>query len=198
MSDLDASLEEAARSVKGQSGTLTVAMVATITASVLPDILSSFGKAYPHVLLYVRDGTASSVVNLVEQGNADFGITTQLTFGNAIHAASMGWYDFRLIISTKLKRTLGIKDKVSWKDVADFHVVGLNPLSSTRQQIDGKLSRMGLSVPWRIEVEQLSTIVSWFVAGSMFPFCRPPLMPGPTEWKHFASWHPAFKDSYIW
>lgn len=165
LSKLDSSLEEAARTIKGQSGTLTIAMVATFTASALPDILASFEAAHPHVMLYVRDGTASNVINLVEQGQADFGITTQLTFGPAIQAASIGTYDFCLLIAPERRAATGIGDAVAWRDLADMPVVGLNPLSSTRQQIDGELSGKGISVPWRIEVEQLSTIVSLVRSG---------------------------------
>lgn len=165
LSQLDASLEEASRSVKGQSGTLTVAMVATLAASVLPAILETFTSAYPHVLVHVRDGTASGVATLVEQGRADFGITTQLTFGPAIQAESMGHYDFRMIVSKELRRSSGLKGQVTWKELRSFAVVGLHPLSSTRQQIDGELAGKGLSVPWRIEVDQLSTIVSLVRSG---------------------------------
>ncbi len=45
-------------------------------------------------------------------------------------------------------------------------VVGLNPVSSTRLQIDSVLNARGLELPWTIEVDQLATMIGLVQSGN--------------------------------
>lgn len=157
VTQLDSSMAQAAEALKGRSQSLAVATVATIAASSLHKISKAFFAEHPDVFLSVRDGTAAAVTNLVESGEVQFGITTQLTFGSSIRAESLGHYGFHLIVAEKVR---GRPRTIPWSELVGLRFVGLNPLSSTRLQIDGALRTLGMSVPWKVEVDQLSTLVA--------------------------------------
>lgn len=157
VTQLDSSMIQAAEALKGRSQSLAVAAVATIATSSLHKISKAFFTEHPDVFLAVRDGTAATVTHLVECGEVQFGITTHMTFGASIRAESLGHYGFNLILAEK---PVGRPRTMAWSKLSGLRFVGLNPLSSTRLQIDGALRTIGLSVPWKVEVDQLSTLVA--------------------------------------
>ncbi|QRR35600.1 hypothetical protein JNX00_06970 [Hydrogenophaga sp. YM1] len=137
------------------------ARLATVANSSLHHICAALLRSHPDILLSIRDGTAALVTNLVEQGVVEFGITTQLTFGPSIQAESLGHYGFNLILAPGSEASKLISRKsVDWQELKKLKFVGLNPLSSTRLQLDGALESLGLHIPWKVEVDQLSTLLS--------------------------------------
>lgn len=54
---------------------------------------------------------------------------------------------------------------LTWAQVSDLPVVGLHPLSSTRLQIDSVLHASGIALPWKIEVDQLATMIGLVQTG---------------------------------
>lgn len=158
LAQLDGSFMEAARKAKGEEGTLAVAMVATVAHSVLPCVLDEFHKRHPSVFVSVRDGIANSITNMVEERIAEFGITTHMAFSASIEAQSLGIYGFNLIFGSN---NLGLakRRRIRWEDLVGMKVVGLNPMSSTRLQVDGELAAAGIDQPWTMEADQLSTLL---------------------------------------
>lgn len=95
---------------------------------------------------------------LVEERVAEFGISTQMSFGPALEAQPIAQYGFNLSARTAhpgLRR----RKSIEWSDLPAFQVVSLNRLSSTRLQIDDELAGRGLPAPWHMEVDQLSTLL---------------------------------------
>jgi DNA-binding transcriptional LysR family regulator len=158
LSQLDGSFVEASRQAKGEEGLLAVAMVATVACSVLPEVLPAFYLRHPSVYLSIRDGFAGSITNLVEQRQAEFGITTHMAFGDFLDVQRLGIYGFNLVSREAETRFNGRKS-VKWSALAGLKVVGLNPLSSTRLQVDGELNAAGIALPWTFEADQLSTLL---------------------------------------
>lgn len=159
LSALDGSFAHAARVARGDTGTLVVAMVATVAYSVLPDVLDSFHERHPGVYVSVRDGMAASIAQLVEQRQAEFGIATHTAFGSALDTEHVGTYSFNLI-GVKTDPWLRRRKSVSWSQLRGRRVIGLNPTSSTRLQVDDELGGLGIETPWFMEVDQFSTMLS--------------------------------------
>lgn len=159
LSAIDGSFAHVARLARGDTGTLVVAMVATVAYSVLPKALDTFYAKHPGVLVSVRDGIAASIANLVEQRQAEFGIATHTAFSAALDVEHIGSYGFSLVgnIGDKAFRS---GKPVAWSKLPGRKVIGLNATSSTRVQVDGELSGLGIRLPWFIEVDQFSTILS--------------------------------------
>lgn len=159
LSAMDGSFAHAARLARGDTGSLVVAMVATVAYSVLPEALDGFYKKHPGVMVCVRDGIAASIANLVEQRQAEFGIATHTAFSAALEVEYIGSYGFNLVGNSADKFFHSAK-AVAWSKLRGRKVIGLNATSSTRMQVDGELSGLGIQLPWFIEVDQFSTILS--------------------------------------
>lgn len=158
LAQMDGCFSHAMSMAKGDEGRLVFASVATLAYSLLPEVLTSFSVRHPGVFVAVRDGISAAITNLVEQGHAEFGISTQMAFGSAIFAERVGTYGFS-VVSAKGHPWLGKRTKVTWEDLHGQKVIGLNPLSSTRLQVDAELTNAGIELPWTMEVDQFSTLL---------------------------------------
>ena len=159
LSALDGTFAHAVRLARGDGGALVVAMVATVAHSALPRALGPFYAKYPDVYVSVRDGIAASIASLVEQRQAEFGVATHTAFSAALDAEHIGSYGVRLVCSRDDK-TFPAGEPVAWGKLSGRKVIGLHPTSSTRMQVDGELSGLGIALPWSMEVDQFSTMLS--------------------------------------
>lgn len=187
---LDACLVEAAGIAQGQAGRLHVSSVASVGYSIIPNVLSQFYVRHPRVYLSIRDGNATMATKLVEEREVEFGVTTPVSFGPAIEAERVIRYGYNVVYSPEsdIRPCPGI----SWIDLADFPVVGLNPLSSTRLQIDGVLNTNGIPLPWTIEVDQLGTLLGLVKSGRFVA-----VMPGLIDLEGYGLRSAPIGDPYI-
>src|SRR5690606_11080111 len=160
---LDGCLVEAARMADGQGGQLPISTVASVGYSILPQVLPAFYRHHPKVYVSVRDGNATTTTNLVEEREVEFGVTTPVSFGPALKVERIASYGYNLVFSEGT--TFAPDGNVSWKDLTSLPVVGLNPLSSTRLQIDSVLNTQDIALPWTIEVDQLATLIGLVQTG---------------------------------
>ena len=68
LAQLDGTFAEAARRSGEKKGVLVVAMVATVASSFMPQVLEAFYALHPSVYVSIRDGFATSIASLVENG----------------------------------------------------------------------------------------------------------------------------------
>jgi DNA-binding transcriptional LysR family regulator len=117
------------------------------------------------VYLSIRDGNATVTTGLVEEREVEFGITTPVSFGPTLEAERVATYGFNLVYAERSALAPRSR-KLSWKKLPGLPVVGLNPVSSTRLQIDSVLNARGLELPWTIEVDQLATMIGLVQSGN--------------------------------
>ncbi|CAB3861138.1 LysR family transcriptional regulator [Achromobacter deleyi] len=164
VSRLDACLLEASRAALGQGGNLAVGTVASVGYSVFPKVLPAFYAAHPHTYLSIRDANATVVAKLVEDGEVEFGVTTVVSFPQSLVIEKAAVYGYNLVYA-KGSALRPRRRTLTWTQVSDLPVVGLHPLSSTRLQIDSVLHASGIALPWKIEVDQLATMVGLVQTG---------------------------------
>lgn len=158
LAQMDASFSQAAGMAKGDQGRVVFASVATLAYSALPDVLRQFHALHPQVFVSVKDGIATSIAGLVEQGHAEFGIATPMAFGSAMTEQAIGCYGYNAI-SAKNHPWAAKRRTCGWQALQGQAVISLNPLSSTRIQVDAQLRSAGIAPPWTMEVDQLSTML---------------------------------------
>lgn len=164
VTQLDACLTEAARLAHGQEGKLTISTVASVGYSVIPKVMAAFYQRHPGVYLAIRDGNATVTTNLVDSREVEFGITTPVSFGATLDAECIASYGYNLVYSAHSPFALTLS-ALTWQDLVDLPVISLNPMSSTRLQIDSVLNAHGIELPWSIEVDQLGTIIGLVQSG---------------------------------
>lgn len=158
LAQLDGCFSQAMRMARGDEGRIVLATVATVAYSFLPRALNLFHETYPGVFVAVRDGIAASITGLVEQGLAEFGISTQMAFGSSVIAERIGTYGFN-VVGSQSALLLSGRESCNWKELRGNKVIGLNPLSSTRLQVDAELQSLDIELPWSMEVDQFSTML---------------------------------------
>ncbi|MFU1910268.1 LysR family transcriptional regulator [Bordetella hinzii] len=159
ISQLDASVAEAARAAQGDGRTLKLGAVASVGYSVLPKVLPALYAEYPGVFVSIRDSHATVVTQLVEQGEVEFAVTTSVSFPQSLNVHKLGTYDYNLVYRDT-GALASLPAELSWQDLCSLPVVGLHPLSSTRLQIDSVLHANAIPRPWKLEVDQLATMLS--------------------------------------
>jgi LysR family carnitine catabolism transcriptional activator len=164
ISQLDGCLVEAALLAQGQAGKLKISTVASVGYSVLPRLLPAFYTRHPQVYLSIRDGNATETTRLVESRDVEFGITTPVVFSPALVGEKLISYGFNLVYAVDCALAPR-RRKVCWSDLTGLPVAGLNPLSSTRLQIDSILDANDMPLPWTLEVDQLATLIGLVQSG---------------------------------
>ena len=174
LAQLDGCFSQAVGMAKGDKGRVVVATVATIAYTLLPAALQRFYERHPGVFVAVRDGIATSITGLVEQGHAEFGISAQMAFGAAVVAEKIGGYSFH-VVGAKADPWLRDRKMVEWAELHGKRVIGLNPLSSTRLQVDAELRSLDIELPWSMEVDQFSTMLGFLASNAGYLAVLPTL-----------------------
>lgn len=187
---VDACLIEAARMADGQGGQLLVSTVASVGYSIIPKVLPDFYEKHPKVYLSIRDGNATMTTALVEEREVEFGVTTPVSFGPALEAERVVQYGYNVVYCPR--SGFAPEGTLSWRQLAGLPIVGLNPLSSTRLQIDSVLHRSGIPLPWSIEVDQLATLIGLVQSGKFVA-----VMPALVEVKGYGLEAVPVGDPYI-
>lgn len=156
---LDASMEDAYRQARGESGSVTVACLTTVAYSRLPGLLGRFRETFPNVRLHVRDDTGQRVTQSVINREADFGVTVHADETTDLVMQGVATDPFVLAVSPK--HPLARKRSLRWRELAEWKPVSLGRSSANRALIDASLLREGIAPPWFDEVEHLSTMIGF-------------------------------------
>ncbi len=164
LSQLDSCVLEASRLAHGHQGKLQISTVASVGYSVMPQVLPAFYERYPDVYISIRDGNATETTRLVEQREVDLGITTPVATNSSLTKERLTSYGFNLVFAKQSRVVLPVR-KIDWQGLVGLPVIGLNPLSSTRLQIDSMLDANDIALPWSLEVDHLATMIGLVQSG---------------------------------
>lgn len=147
-----------------REGQVTIAGLPSVTASLLPDILSNFSKDHPKISLRIMDALSGDVLDAVEAGTADIGFTA----GTATARARLS---FEPLITDAFV-ALGLPDgplaedrAYKWTDLIKMPQIAMATGTSVRELVDGTCLRSGTTLLPRFEVSHLSTAGALVSAG---------------------------------
>ncbi|CRK76752.1 HTH-type transcriptional regulator GltC [Nereida ignava] len=147
-----------------REGQVTIAGLPSVTASLLPDILSSFSKDHPKINLRIMDGLSGDVLDAVEAGTADIGFTA----GTATARTRLS---FEPLITDEFV-ALGLPDgpleedrAYPWTDLIQMPQIAMATGTSVRELVDGTCLRSGTTLRPRFEVSHLATAGALVSAG---------------------------------
>ena len=152
----------AARSA-GKRGRVSVAVLPSVAATILPGALRAFVKEYPEVDIAIHDVLQDRAVALLRNGVVDFAVTTQAASYPELQFEDLGSDPFFLVC--KRNHPLTAKKAVAWRELAAFPFIALSSTTSVRRFAEAAMGQSDVMIRPRYEVEQILSAVTLVAAG---------------------------------
>ena len=146
-----------------QRGKVTVAALPTLAAGLLPGIIANFHACYPRINLSLHDVLAEQVNQMVREGRADMGLSVapqdseDLVFEPVLVD--------RYVAVCPLGHPLLEQTSVEWAQLGRQPFIGINRLSSSRQDIDRIMTEVGQPLDIICDASQIATVGRMVAAG---------------------------------
>ena len=161
--DFEAALGGIAARSAGKRGRVSIAVLPSVAAAILPDALRAFVKEYPEVDIAIHDVLQDRAVALLRNGIVDFAVTTQAASYPELEFADLGSDPFFLVC--KRNHPLAAQKTVAWRDIAAFPFVALSSTTSVRRFANSAMGQSDVVIRPRYEVEQILSAVTLVAAG---------------------------------
>lgn len=162
--DVRVALQGVAERASGLHGRLTIAVLPSIAASLLPHALTVLQKKYPGIDVAVRDVMHERAVALVADGIADFAVTTRIAETAALTYEEIGADRIHLVCRDDHPLARG-RGPVAWSALKDHPYVAMAGSTSVRRLADAVLLQADFALQPRFEVEQIASAIALVSAG---------------------------------
>ncbi len=122
----------------------------------LPDVLSAFLAAHPHVSIDLEERLSDEIVGLIAEGVGDIGIVA-----GTVDTSRLVTFPFRsdrFVLVVSPDHPLARRDKVAFADVLDYEFVGLDRASALQRFLADKASRIGRPLKLRVQLRSFDAV----------------------------------------
>ncbi len=141
-----------------QAGTLTVGVIPTFLATLVPATVAAFNAAYPGINIVVRDLRAIPLEEQLVAGELDLGIAFYPTQHKEIEAEALFEERMQLIISPS--HPLATRRTLAVKSLANVPLALLTRAFATRRLIDQGLRAAGVTPSVPVEMESVEALIA--------------------------------------
>jgi DNA-binding transcriptional LysR family regulator len=149
--ELERSLNHLRDAGKHGIGHVTFACVPTAAIQLLPPVIADYSAKYPDNRLRILDVHANEVLQAVQSGEAEFGISLSGLDARDIETETL--FEEEFVLACRRDHPLAKMKQVRWSDLDAHRVIGVGRLSGNRPLLDFGLPN---SVPlqfWLYEVQ---------------------------------------------
>ncbi len=140
----------------GLSGEVRLLANTNALTEFLPEALSSFLTAHPHISVDLEERLSDEIVGLVAEGAADIGIVA-----GTVDVGALATYPFRsdrFVVVTAVGHPLARRDEVSFAQVLDYDFIGLDRASSLQRFLAAKAAREGRPLRLRVQLRSFDAV----------------------------------------
>jgi molybdate transport repressor ModE-like protein len=122
----------------------------------LPDVLSSFLAAHPHVSVDLEERLSDEIVGMVGEGVADIGIVA-----GTVDTSRLVTFPFRsdrFVLVVSRDHPLARREKAAFVEVLDYDFVGLDRASALQRFLADKASRIGRPLKLRVQLRSFDGV----------------------------------------
>jgi molybdate transport repressor ModE-like protein len=122
----------------------------------LPDVLSSFLTAHPHVSIDLEERLSDEIVGLVAEGVGDIGIVA-----GTVDTSRLETFPFRsdrFVLVTSRDHPLARRDTIAFAEVLEYDFVGLDRASALQRFLADKASRIGRPLKLRVQLRSFDAV----------------------------------------
>src|SRR6476660_10352138 len=134
----------------GQAGQVRVLSNTNALTEFLPETLSSFLAAHPHVSVDLEERLSDEIVGLIAEGVGDMGIVA-----GTVDVGALQTYPFRsdrFVVVTAPGHPLAAQPAVSFAQVLDYDLVGLERASALQRFLAEKAAPIGRPLRLRVQL----------------------------------------------
>jgi DNA-binding transcriptional LysR family regulator len=161
--DLDSALLNTQALSSQASGFVAIAALPTLSATVLPGIISAFRKENPGIAIHLRDAVSIRVAGMVRAGEVDFGFGSLPVSEPDLEFTPL--FNDHLSAIFQRRSPLRQKRSLSLKDLTASPLILMGRDSSVRAVVDRALAAIGHFDPPAYEASYISTALGMVEAG---------------------------------
>ena len=142
---------------------ITIATIPSATQNILPNTIRRFCHSKRKVRFRILENLAGETLDLVNSGEADFGIS----FGG-LEDPTLDFQPLlsdRFVLALDRSHPLSSKSQINWSDLADYDLIVPWKGTGNRMLIDNALAETGQRLEWFCEIRHSSTILSMVRSG---------------------------------
>ena len=147
----------------GLSGEVKLLANTNALTEFLPEALSSFLAAHPHMSVDLEERLSGEIVGLIAEGVGDVGIVA-----GTVDVGALQTYPFRsdrFVVVAAPGHPLAARDQVSFAEVLEYDVVGLERSSSLQRFLVSKAAREGRPLKARVQLRSFDAVCRLVEAG---------------------------------
>jgi DNA-binding transcriptional LysR family regulator len=147
----------------GLSGEVRLLANTNALTEFLPEALSSFLADHPHVSVDLEERLSDEIVGLIAEGVGDVGIVA-----GTVDVGALQTYPFRsdrFVVVAALGHALAGRSQVTFAEVLEYDLVGLERSSSLQRFLLGKAARAGRPLKARVQLRSFDAVCRLVEAG---------------------------------
>jgi DNA-binding transcriptional LysR family regulator len=140
----------------GLAGQVRILSNTNALTEFLPETLSSFLAAHPHVSIDLEERLSDEIVGLIAEGSADIGIVA-----GTVDAGGLTTYPFRsdrFVLVVARDHPLARRAKIGFAEVLDHDFIGLDRASALQRFLADKASRLGRPLKLRVQLRSFDAV----------------------------------------
>jgi DNA-binding transcriptional LysR family regulator len=140
----------------GFAGQIRVLSNTNALTEFLPEALSSFLSAHPHVSVDLEERLSDEIVGLIAEGVGDIGIVA-----GTVEAGTLETYPFRrdrFVLVVARDHALAKRAKIAFAQVLDHDFVGLERSSALQRFLAAKAARIGRVLRLRVQLRSFDAV----------------------------------------
>ena len=140
----------------GLAGQVRVLSNTNALTEFLPETLSAFLAANPNVSVDLEERLSDEIVGLIAEGVGDLGIVA-----GTVDAGELTTYPFRtdrFVAVVAKNHPLAGRDKISFAEVLDYDIVGLDRASAIQRFLASKAASLGRPLRLRVQLRSFDAV----------------------------------------
>jgi DNA-binding transcriptional LysR family regulator len=140
----------------GVAGQVRVLSNTNALTEFLPETLSAFLAAHPHVSVDLEERLSDEIVGLIAEGVADIGIVAGTV--DAGRLATFPYRSDRFVLVVACDHALARRARIGFAEVLDHDFVGLDRASALQRFLADKAARAGRPIRLRIQLRSFDSV----------------------------------------
>jgi DNA-binding transcriptional LysR family regulator len=163
MAELEVGLDRIREALDMQTGRLSLGCVPTISASVLPSILSAYQRDFPGIAINLRELPATELVQAVTRQDVEFGVGPAIPWASDVAFQAMATDPIYALVPTH--GTDAPRSAIRLEELARLPLLMYATAASLRGNVEREFAVRNLKFDIRCEILHASTLVAFARAG---------------------------------